>query len=76
MAQLGDVESNSKYFVKNLNLRIAALQNQSSSNKEFETDLIAKVEKLFEETTCRMSHNKVVNLKLISRLTNPMRPII
>ena len=36
---------------------------------------MTKVEKLFEETTLRMSQAEIVKQKLETRLANPIRPI-
>ncbi len=51
------------------------MENQTRKIKATETELMVKVEKLFEETTLRMSQVEVVNQKLVTRLANPIKPI-
>jgi hypothetical protein len=75
MAHKKDVESFSKTFVENLNLKIAAVENQTVRINASEAEVMTKVEKLFEETTLQMSQAEIVKQKLITRLANPIKPI-
>jgi hypothetical protein len=72
---LKDVESNSKTFVDFLNSKIAAVESQAGKIKASETELISKVEKLFNETTISMSQAEIIQQKLTLRLANPLKPI-
>jgi hypothetical protein len=76
MDQFKDVESLTKTFIDGLTGKIGCLENQTKKIQTYETQLLAKIEKLFDETTALMKQPQPVNGdKLSHRLTSPYKPI-
>ncbi len=56
-------------------MKIVAVESQTGRIKISETELMNKVEKLFEETTIRISQADIIKQKLTLRLAYPLKPI-
>ncbi len=49
-----------KTLVDGLNLEILSLEKKTNKVKLTETDLVSKIEKMFEETTALITHGEVI----------------
>ncbi len=66
----------SKTFIDGLNQQIQLYGKKTNHIKSSETDLMSKVEKLFEEATVLMTQVEMIKEgKLSLRLTKPYKPI-
>ena len=75
-SQIKHVETLYKTLVDGLNLEILTLEKKTNKVKLAETDLVSKIEKMFEETTALIAHDEVIKeAKLYFRLTNPYKLI-
>ncbi len=73
---LKDIESLSKTFFDKLSEKIQCLEQQTNKIQTLETQLMGKIEKLFEETNALMKQPEIVlGYKLSHRLTTPYKPI-